>query len=57
MKEILLIMHFIGLIMGLGTGFAFMFLGIAASKLEKLEARKMAINNFALITMGHIGLT
>lgn len=57
MHDVLLIFHFIGLIMGLGTSFAFLFLGIASSKLEKSEARKMAINSFALGRMGHIGLT
>lgn len=57
MREILLILHFIGLVMGLGTSFAFMFLGMASSKLPKDEARKFSIHAFALSKMGHIGLT
>jgi uncharacterized membrane protein len=56
MREIMLIIHFIGLAMGLGTSFGFMFLGIAASKMEKEEARKFGLNTFALSKMGQIGL-
>lgn len=52
----MLIIHFIGLAMGLGTSFGFMFLGIAASKMEKEEARKFGLNTFALSKMGQIGL-
>lgn len=57
MRNILLIIHFIGLAMGLGTSFAYMFLGIASSKMEKNEAQKFTLNSFALSKMGHIGLT
>jgi len=57
MREVMLIVHFIGLAMGLGTSFGFLFLGIAASKLEKEDAPKFMINSFALIKMGQIGLT
>jgi uncharacterized membrane protein len=53
----MLICHFIGLAMGLGTGIGFIFLGMAASKLAPEEARKFAMNAFALSRMGHIGLT
>ena len=53
----MLIVHFLGLAMGLGTSFGFMFLGIAGSKMEKEEGKKFAVNSFALGTMGHIGLT
>lgn len=56
MREVLLIIHFIGLAMGLGTSFAFMFLGIAASKMGKSEARQFHINTFILTIMGRIGL-
>jgi len=57
MHEILLIIHFIGLAMGLGTSFAFMFLGIASAKMEKSEATKFTLSTFALAKMGHIGMT
>lgn len=52
----MLMIHFLGLAMGLGTSFAFMFLGIARSKMDKEEGKKFALNTFALATMGHIGL-
>lgn len=57
MKEALLIVHFIGLAMGLGTSLAFMFLGIASSKMEKEEGQKFMLHALALGKMGHIGLT
>jgi uncharacterized membrane protein len=52
----MLIVHFLGLAMGVGTSFGFMFLGIAGSKMEKEEGKKFALNSFAMTTMGHIGL-
>ncbi len=57
MKDVMLIIHFIGLAMGIGTSFAFMFLGIASSKMEEKEGLKFTLNTFALSKMGHIGLT
>ena len=57
MREIMLIIHFIGLAMGLGTSFGFMFLGIAASKMENEKARSFTINSLALSKMGYIGIT
>ena len=57
MKDVMLILHFIGLVMGVGTSFAFMFLGMAASKLEKTEAQRFMIKALVLERMGHIGLT
>lgn len=57
MREIMLIVHFIGLAMGIGTSFAFMFLGIASAKMEEKEAMKFRLNTFALSKMGQIGLT
>ena len=56
MRDAMLIVHFIGLAMGLGTSFGFMFLGIAGAKLEPAERVKFSINSFALSKMGHIGL-
>ena len=57
MRDFMLIMHLLGLAMGLGTSFAFMFLGITGSKMEKEEGKKFALNTMALGTMGHIGIT
>lgn len=56
MKEVALILHFIGLAMGLGTSFAFMFLGIKSSKMEEQESLKFQLNTLALSKMGQIGL-
>ena len=56
MRTAMLIVHFLGLAMGVGTSFGFMFLGIAGSKMEKEEGKKFALNSFAMTTMGHIGL-
>jgi uncharacterized protein with PQ loop repeat len=57
MKYFMMITHFIGLVMGLGTSFAFMFLRNVSSKMEEKEAQKFSLNIFALSKMGYIGLT
>ena len=57
MREAMLITHFVGLAMGVGSGFAFMFLGIAASKMEPEEAFKFSMKTFVVSRMGYIGLT
>lgn len=57
MHEIMLIFHFLGLAMGLGTSFGFMFLGIASGKMEKEDRMKFQLNAMGLSRMGHIGLT
>lgn len=57
MRTAMLIVHFLGIAMGLGSSFAFMFLGMARSKMEKEEGKKFALNTFAMSSMGHIGLT
>jgi uncharacterized membrane protein len=56
MRDVMLIFHMIGLAMGIGTSFAFLFIGIASAKMEENEARKFRVNSFSLIRMGHIGL-
>ena len=56
MRDFMLIVHFIGLTMALGTGFANMFLGIAAAKLEPAERGKFMTNTMILVRMGHTGL-
>lgn len=56
MREVMLALHFIGLAMGLGTSFAFMFLGMISSKMEKEAAEKFMVNALGLARMGHIGL-
>lgn len=56
MRDFMLITHFIGLTMALGTGFANLFLSIAAAKLEPVERGKFMSNALILIRMGHTGL-
>ena len=56
MRDIMLITHFIGLTMGLGTSFAHMFLGMAAEKMTPEEAGKFRLHTLVLGRMGHIGL-
>lgn len=56
MRDVMLITHFIGLAMGLGTSFAMMFIGVAASKMEQDEQGRFIINASVITKMGHIGL-
>jgi uncharacterized membrane protein len=56
MREAMLMVHFLGLALGLGTSFAFMFLGRAAAKLEAADRIKFQLNSFAVSAMGQIGL-
>jgi len=56
MKDAMLISHLIGLVMGLGTSFGFMFIGIAASKMEKVEGMHFLLKVSILSRMGQIGL-
>jgi hypothetical protein len=56
MRELMLIIHFIGLAMALGTGFANLFLGITASKLEPAEKGNFMSKTLVLGKMGQIGL-
>jgi uncharacterized membrane protein len=56
MREVMLILHFLGLTMGLGTGFAHAFLGAATSKMSPEEAIKFRLNSLVLSRMGHIGI-
>jgi uncharacterized membrane protein len=57
MRDVMLILHFIGLAMGLGTGFAHLFLGILAAKMSPDEARKFRMHSLVLGNMGNIGIT
>ena len=56
MKVLMLILHFIGLTMGLGTGFANAFLGSVASRMSPGEATKFRIRLLVLSKMGYIGI-
>lgn len=52
----MLIIHFVGLALGLGTSFANLFLGIASAGMEANDARKFRLGTLALGRMGYIGL-
>ena len=56
MKTIMLVVHFLGLAMGIGTGIGHIFLGTATKKMDRSEALKFIMNSFALSKMGTIGI-
>lgn len=56
MRDLFLLVHFVGLVMALGTGFATYFLLYAASKLEPAEQGKFLGRIIILTRMGQIGL-
>lgn len=56
MRDFMLILHFIGLAMGLGTAFAHAFIGFAASKMTTEEGKKFKLNSQILSKMGGAGL-
>ncbi|MEQ8243575.1 hypothetical protein [Fulvivirga sp.] len=56
MREIALILHFLGLTMGLGTSFAHAFLSIITSKMTTDEATKFRMHSLVLSKMGNIGI-
>lgn len=56
MREVMLILHFLGLTMGLGTGFAHAFLSSATAKMTPDEAVNFRLNSLVLGKMGNIGI-
>ena len=56
MKDAMLIIHFIGLTMGLGTGFAHAFLGAATAKMQEAEATRFRLQSLVLGSMGNTGI-
>src|SRR5688500_4929847 len=57
MRELMLIIHFIGLAMALGAGFANLFLGTVASKLESAESGRFMSKTAILVRMGQVCLS
>ncbi|MFT7333819.1 MAG: putative membrane protein [Sphingobacteriales bacterium] len=57
MKDIMLITHFIGLAMAVGTGFSNLFLGIAGKDLEGKEKGEFFKRTSFLVMMGYTGIT
>jgi len=53
----MLFFHFIGLAMGLGTGFAHAFLGSLVKKMTTEEATRFRMHSLVLGRMGHTGIT
>lgn len=51
----MLILHFIGLTMGLGTGFAYAFLGKTLAKMSTNEAKEFRHQIKGLVQMGTVG--
>ncbi len=56
MRDLFLIIHFLGLAMAVGTGFAGYFLIYSASKLEPAERSGFLAKTAILMRMGQIGL-
>lgn len=56
MREVMLMIHFIGVAMFIGTGFAFLFLEVSNSKLDKQELLKFSLRLLPLSKMGQLGL-
>ncbi len=56
MRTVMLVIHFLGLAMGVGTGIGFIFLGRATAKMTREEALKFTLNAMAMSRMGTIGL-
>lgn len=56
MRDTMLIFHFLGLAMGLGTSFAHAFLGIAAARMTPDEALRFRVHSLVLARMGNLGL-
>ena len=54
MRQAMLFFHFVGLIMGMGAGFASLFIGISNKHLPKEEARPFMLK---LRALGYMGLT
>jgi hypothetical protein len=56
MRDFALLIHFLGLVMGLGASVAFLFLGKAASGMAPDDARNFMLNVSVLGRMGLLGL-
>ena len=56
MRDAMLFIHFLGLIMGMGSGFASLFIGTANKNLSKEDRPKFMLRLRALGYMGLIGI-
>ena len=56
MKLFMLTLHFIGLALTLGTGFAYLFLGLSTKGLSKEEGKDLFVKTLPIHKMSHVGL-
>lgn len=56
MREVMLVLHFVGLAMGVGNGFAHMFMGMSLKNMSEEEANKLVLKTMVINKMGYIGL-
>lgn len=56
MRDIMLIVHFIGLALGLGAGFAHLFLGLATKGMDAEQTAQFRIKTLPINIMSKIGL-
>lgn len=57
MRDIMLIVHVLGVALGVGTSFAFLFMGLSLKNKSKEDADRLLMNLLPLNLMGKIGLT
>lgn len=57
MRELFLILHLLGMALGVGVSFAHLFLGRARSRMTKEDAQKDALRGLSLVIMANIGIT
>jgi hypothetical protein len=55
-REILLILHILGLTLGVGVSFAYLFLGLSRKKMDPEDAKKDAVRSLSLSLMGDLGI-
>jgi len=56
MYEVFLVLHFLGIALGVGVSFTHLFLGISRSKMDPESAKKDALRSLSLSLMGDIGI-
>jgi uncharacterized membrane protein len=56
MRDVMLIAHFLGLAMVVGTSLANLIFDSVIKKMDKIESFKFKLNTFSLLKLNHIGL-
>lgn len=57
MRDIMLILHFISLALGLGAGFAYLFLGLSTKGMDQKQMDQFRIQTLSINLMSKIGIT